>query len=128
MRRLFIYDTHLLSVATPLVPQRLAPNVLHSTGIHAFARQDVDADDVDTEVLDTLMVQPTHLEWAMTKTAPSSLRDKSVEMPDVSWNDVGGLLEVKREMTETLMYPLKCTHSLTKTFSGWPLVDMRYHV
>merc|ERR1712023_152713 len=44
---------------------------------------------------------------AMDKTAPSSLRDKSVEIPDCSWEDVGGLLDVKREMTETLMYPLK---------------------
>ena len=43
----------------------------------------------------------------MEKTAPSSLRDKAVEIPDCSWADVGGLLDVKREMTETLMYPLK---------------------
>ena len=48
-----------------------------------------------------------HLRFAMSKTAPSSLRDKSVEIPDCSWDDVGGLLEVKREMMETLMYPLK---------------------
>jgi len=69
---------------------------------------DMDADHVDPEILDTLTVQASHFERAMSKTAPSSLRDKAVEMPDVSWSDVGGLLEVKREMTETLMYPLKC--------------------
>jgi len=68
---------------------------------------DVDAEDIKPELLDMLMVRRSHLEWAMSKTSPSSLRDKSVEMPDVSWNDVGGLLDVKREMTETLMYPLK---------------------
>merc|ERR1719198_1132842 len=50
---------------------------------------------------------PRHLTGAMEKTAPSSLRDKAVEIPDCSWADVGGLLDVKREMTETLMYPLK---------------------
>lgn len=50
----------------------------------------------------------------MSKTAPSSLRDKSVEMPDVSWNDVGGLLDVKREMTETLTYPLKYANKFAR--------------
>merc|ERR1719198_959490 len=50
---------------------------------------------------------PRHLTGAMEKTAPSSLRDKAVEIPDCGWEDVGGLLDVKREMTETLMYPLK---------------------
>jgi len=68
---------------------------------------DVDADDVDPEVLNALVIQPEHIQFAMDKTAPSSLRDKAVEVPDCSWEDVGGLLDVKREMTETLMYPLK---------------------
>jgi len=53
------------------------------------------------------MITPDHIKFAMDKTAPSSLRDKAVEIPDCSWEDVGGLLDVKREMTETLMYPLK---------------------
>jgi len=68
---------------------------------------DVDAEDVDPAVLESFQVQPKHLAAAMEKTAPSSLRDKAVEIPDCSWEDVGGLLDVKREMTETLMYPLK---------------------
>jgi len=68
---------------------------------------DVDAEDVDPAVLESFVIQPRHLAEAMEKTAPSSLRDKAVEIPDCSWADVGGLLDVKREMTETLMYPLK---------------------
>jgi len=68
---------------------------------------DVDAEDVDPELLASLMITPEHIKFAMDKTAPSSLRDKAVEIPDCSWEDVGGLLDVKREMTETLMYPLK---------------------
>jgi len=68
---------------------------------------DVDAEDVDADMLEELVVTPAHITHAMTKTAPSSLRDKAVEIPDCSWADVGGLHDVKREMTETLMYPLK---------------------
>lgn len=75
---------------------------------------DVDAEDVEQDFLDDLVVQPSHFDWAMSKTAPSSLRDKSVEMPDVSWNDVGGLLDVKREMTETLTYPLKYANKFAR--------------
>ena len=49
-----------------------------------------------------MVVTPAHFTGAMQKCQPSSLRDKAVEIPDVSWKDVGGLLDVKREMTETL--------------------------
>uniref|UniRef100_A0A7S0HIX5 Vesicle-fusing ATPase n=1 Tax=Phaeocystis antarctica TaxID=33657 RepID=A0A7S0HIX5_9EUKA len=68
---------------------------------------DVDADDVPTELLEAMVVTNEHFRAAMQKCAPSSLRDKAVEIPDVSWADVGGLLDVKREMVETLQYPLK---------------------
>jgi len=68
---------------------------------------DVDAEDVDPETLESFLITPAHIMHAMSKTAPSSLRDKAVEVPDCGWADVGGLLDVKREMTETLMYPLK---------------------
>jgi len=75
---------------------------------------DMDAEEIRPELLETLTVQSSHFEKAMSRTAPSSLRDKSVEMPDVSWNDVGGLLDTKREMTETLMYPLKYAHKFSR--------------
>lgn len=91
-----------LLLPAPIVTSRLSARPSART-----PSQDVDADDVEQEFLDDLVVGPSHFDWAMTKTAPSSLRDKSVEMPDVSWNDVGGLLDVKREMIETLTYPLK---------------------
>jgi len=71
------------------------------------AEIDVDADDVPQELLDTMVVTNDHFRFAMQKCQPASLRDKTVEIPDVSWKDVGGLLDVKREMTETLQYPLK---------------------
>jgi len=68
---------------------------------------DVDAEDVDPELLASIVIRPEHLKAAMEKMNPAALRDKAVEMPDTSWEDVGGLEEVKREMTETLTYPLK---------------------
>lgn len=75
---------------------------------------DVDAEDVDPEILSALTITNAHLLAAMDKCAPSSLRDAAVEIPDCSWADVGGLLDVKREMTETLMYPLKYASKYTR--------------
>jgi transitional endoplasmic reticulum ATPase len=68
---------------------------------------DVDAEDLEDEMLTSMVVTTNHLNYALARTSPSSLRDKLVEIPDCSWKDVGGLWEVKREMTETLQYPLK---------------------
>mmetsp|Transcript_83860 Transcript_83860/g.115771 ORF Transcript_83860/g.115771 Transcript_83860/m.115771 type:complete len:619 (-) Transcript_83860:410-2266(-) len=68
---------------------------------------DVDAEDIEQEMLDSMVVTTAHLNYALSRTSPSSLRDKLVEIPDCSWKDVGGLWDVKREMTETLQYPLK---------------------
>jgi len=75
---------------------------------------DVDADDVDPEILKSLMITDDNLKKAMSKCSPSSLRDKAVEIPDTSWEDIGGLLDVKREMVETLMYPLKYANKYTR--------------
>ncbi len=36
----------------------------------------------------------------MNQTNPSALRETVVEIPNVSWNDIGGLDEVKRELQE----------------------------
>jgi transitional endoplasmic reticulum ATPase len=74
---------------------------------------DVDAEDVDPEILNSLEITKAHVAGAMRKTSPSSLRDKAVEIPDTSWEDVGGLLDVKREMVETLQYPLKYASKYT---------------
>jgi len=54
------------------------------------------------------------LEHALSKTHPSSLRDKAVEIPDTTWGDVGGLEKVKQELMETVMYPVEYAHKYAK--------------
>jgi len=54
------------------------------------------------------------MEHALSKTHPSSLRDKAVEMPDTTWGDVGGLEKVKQELMETVMYPVEYAHKYHK--------------
>ena len=44
-------------------------------------------------------------QFAMNQTNPSALRETVVEVPTVTWNDIGGLEEVKRELQELVQVP-----------------------
>ena len=39
--------------------------------------------------------------------SPSSLRETHVEIPDVTWNDIGGLENVKCDLQELIRYPVE---------------------
>eukprot|EP00903_Cladosiphon_okamuranus_P010727 g10139.t1 len=68
---------------------------------------DVDADKIPVEVLDGLAITNDHFKFALQHCNPSALRETLVEVPNVSWNDVGGLEDVKRELQETVQYPVE---------------------
>ena len=40
------------------------------------------------------------LQFALGNTNPSALRETVVEVPNVTWNDIGGLEDVKKELQE----------------------------
>ena len=60
--------------------------------------------DLDPE---HLKVSKAHFTLAAKTCNPSSLRESIVEVPDVSWADVGGLENVKTELKETVEYPVQ---------------------
>lgn len=68
---------------------------------------DFDKDRVDKTILDSIVVEMKHFDHAMGVVHPSSLRESAVEVPDVHWEDVGGLENVKRELHETVQYPVE---------------------
>lgn len=68
---------------------------------------DFDKDRVDKQILDSIVVEGKHFDYALGVVAPSSLRENQVEIPDVHWDDVGGLEDVKRELHETVQYPVE---------------------
>jgi len=68
---------------------------------------DFDKDTVDKMILDSIVVEEKHFEHALAVVHPSSLRESQVEVPDVHWEDVGGLEDVKRELHETVQYPVE---------------------
>jgi len=44
---------------------------------------------------------------ALREIEPSAIREVFVEVPDVRWDDVGGLSEIKERLTEAVEWPLK---------------------
>ena len=69
---------------------------------------DVDSEEpIPEEALDLLVVNNDHFMHALSVCDPSSMRDSKVEVPDISWQDIGGLEETKRELQEMVRYPIE---------------------
>merc|ERR1719179_43243 len=68
---------------------------------------DLEDETIDAEVLDSLAVTMENFRYAMGKSTPSAIRETVVEVPTVTWDDVGGLENVKRELQELVQYPVE---------------------
>merc|ERR1719149_114404 len=68
---------------------------------------DLEDDEIDAEVLDSMAVSMENFRYAMQTSNPSALRETCVETPDVTWDDIGGLEKVKQELQETIQYPIE---------------------
>ena len=67
---------------------------------------DLDKDEIPPEVLEKMEVQMNDFRIAIRDIEPSALREIYVEIPEVSWDDVGGLDEVKERLKESVEWPL----------------------
>ncbi|ESQ46572.1 hypothetical protein EUTSA_v10000577mg [Eutrema salsugineum] len=68
---------------------------------------DLEDDSIDAEILNSMAVTNEHFNTALGNSNPSALRETVVEVPNVSWEDIGGLENVKRELQETVQYPVE---------------------
>ncbi|KAJ6888765.1 hypothetical protein NC652_029762 [Populus alba x Populus x berolinensis] len=68
---------------------------------------DLEDETVDAEVLNSMAVTNDHFQTALGTSNPSALRETVVEVPNVSWEDIGGLENIKRELQETVQYPVE---------------------
>ncbi len=69
--------------------------------------QKLKGEKISKEVLEKLVVTKEDFEQAFKMITPSAMREVFVEVPKVKWEDIGGLEEVKRELIETIIWPLK---------------------
>merc|ERR1712188_249925 len=67
---------------------------------------DFEDDNIDAEVMASMAVTQRNFDFAIEKGNPSALREMKVEIPNVTWADIGGLEKVKQELKETIQYPL----------------------
>jgi len=59
------------------------------------------------ETLDKLIVNGEDYQNALKEVTPSGMREVFIENPDVPWDEVGGLGNVKRELQEAVEWPMK---------------------
>ncbi|MHA1304515.1 MAG: CDC48 family AAA ATPase [Candidatus Heimdallarchaeaceae archaeon] len=67
----------------------------------------LDEKEIPLEILQKIDVKMDDFVSALRVVEPSALREVFVEVPDVSWDDIGGLEEIKEEMRRTVEWPLK---------------------
>ncbi|KAG8131351.1 putative Transitional endoplasmic reticulum ATPase protein, partial [Naja naja] len=68
---------------------------------------DLEDETIDAEVMNSLAVTMDDFRWALSQSNPSALRETVVEVPQVTWQDIGGLEDVKRELQELVQYPVE---------------------
>ncbi len=68
---------------------------------------DIEAEEIPEEVLENLKVTREDFLEALKNIEPSAMREVLVEVPNVRWEDVGGLEHAKQELMEAVEWPLK---------------------
>ncbi len=68
---------------------------------------DIEAEEIPEEVLENLKVTKEDFMEALKLIEPSAMREVLVEVPKVTWDDVGGLEHAKQELREAVEWPLK---------------------
>src|ERR687893_1082039 len=65
------------------------------------------ADSIPGETINKIIVGMQDFMDVIKEMEPSAMREVFVEIPDIKWDDVGGLTDVKQELMEAVEWPLK---------------------
>jgi transitional endoplasmic reticulum ATPase len=67
----------------------------------------LEAQSIPGDILNKIIVKMADFQDALKEIEPSAMREVLVEIPDVTWEQVGGLQDVKEELREAVEWPLK---------------------
>lgn len=85
--------------------------VAKEAGIRALRKVlpeiDLTTENIPSEILKKIVVTMDDFLNVIKEIEPSALREVFVEIPDVKWDDIGGLADVKQELQEAVEWPLK---------------------
>jgi len=62
---------------------------------------------IPVEILETLRVTKKDFMDGYKEVQPTALREVMIEVPNIKWDDIGGLENVKKELREAIEWPLK---------------------
>ena len=68
---------------------------------------DYDEEKISSEILEKIQITSDDFRDALKEVSPSALREVQVQIPNVSWDDVGGLDDLKEELKEAVEWPIK---------------------
>ncbi|MBI2044288.1 CDC48 family AAA ATPase [Candidatus Pacearchaeota archaeon] len=71
-------------------------------------------EQIPQDLLEKLVVKHEDFISALKVVRPSAMREVLVETPNVGWEDVGGLEDVKRELKEAVEWPMKYPESFIR--------------
>ncbi|HJZ18504.1 MAG TPA: CDC48 family AAA ATPase [Candidatus Nanoarchaeia archaeon] len=71
-------------------------------------------EQIPPEILEKLIIKQEDFMNALKVVRPSAMREVLVETPNVSWNQVGGLEEIKHELKEVVEWPIKHPESFER--------------
>jgi len=76
--------------------------------------------DIPYEVLLKVKITMDDFLEAMKEVEPSAIREFFIEVPNVRWEDIGGLEKIKEELKEAIEWPLKYADLFEKTATTPP--------
>src|SRR5574338_82883 len=68
---------------------------------------DLEQEKISSEILQKIVINDEDFKDALKEVRPSALREVLVEIPNITWDDVGGLESLKEELQEAVEWPLK---------------------
>jgi transitional endoplasmic reticulum ATPase len=68
---------------------------------------DLEEEKIPAEILQKIIITDNDFKDALKDVKPSALREVLVQVPNVTWEDVGGLESLKEELYEAVEWPLK---------------------
>ena len=68
---------------------------------------DYDEEKISSDILEKIQITSDDFRNALKEVSPSALREVQVQVPNVSWDDVGGLENLKEELKEAVEWPIK---------------------
>ena len=71
-------------------------------------------EEIPKEVLEKMVIEAEDFEESLKVVRPSAMREVLVEIPNIGWDDIGGLEQTKQSLKEAVEWPIKNPESFKR--------------